>query len=1111
MTEPRVSQTGSNILATKPLTIYKASAGAGKTFRLAVEYISLLVLNLESYRNILAVTFTNKATAEMKQRILSQLYGIANGLTSSDVYLDQVQHNTHKSVEEIRVRASSALSLLIHHYNEFRVQTIDAFFQTVLRNLAHELDLTANLRVSLNDKEIESLAVDEMIQELRPGSKVLSWIGEYIQSSLDENRSWNVFKSIKDFGCNIFEEFYHTHRKELNELLDTEGFFDHFVKNMKTMLSASLASIIDPYKKMLTLLSEEGLDDPQWFSGGASSGDIMYIRKMVNIGNISQSELVKIITAPIGKKRQERIDNPDKWISSKNKKIAECNRLVELARNCLCENFRDAEENRMKQSVPYISAMLTLAHLNQLRLLRAIEKSVDAQNGAANRFLLSNTQHLLHTMIDGSDTPFIFEKIGAQLRHIMIDEFQDTSTVQWKNFKVLLDNCLAQQGSHCLIVGDVKQSIYRWRSGDWRLLNDMRKNALTEIVPIKDNRRSTLDIVNFNNVFFKTAAQQETERLTNEGIEAASQLKMAYVDVEQIPHSEEVGRVDVLLLKQEGRSRGPYEQQQLKAVAEHVCALLDAGVEPTDIAILTRTNDDILAVADLFAHDSQLQERHARLVSDEAFRLDASISIRLIITALTVVAHPDDRLATACLVKDYQTYVLQSGLLESEMLVEDNLDKYLPDSFTKDREKLANKPLLDLIDTLYDIFSLRSVEGQTAYVCAFHDLLVKYLEDHTADIDELTKYWKETLSKQKVQSDDVDGVRILTIYKSKGLENEHVIVPFCDWQLEKGNTLWCQKPHPHPFGALPVVPVNFSATMLNSVYAEDYKEEHFQNIVDNLNVLYVAFTRAKKSLYVIGMKSAPANSRSNLVESVLRKIAENEPELTTLFDDETSLTFSYGKEIFTNEEEELTDGNEEDELQQKPIEINVFSQSPTPMLIDIENFKFKPNFRQSNRSRDFLGDAQMNLRCTYIERGNILHEIFSNIRTLDDVEPIIARLTIDGIIADNERELDDLRQQVEQCLSHPEARQWFEHKWKLYNECSILVKDENKGRVVEYRPDRVMSDGKQTIIVDFKFGHPRPEYQNQVKQYVDLLHEMGEKNVKGYLWYVTGGQVEHVV
>lgn len=1122
----------------KPLTVYKASAGSGKTFRLAVEYISLLVQNPDNYRQILAVTFTNKATAEMKLRILSQLYGIAQGLDSADNYLKEVRRNVAFSNEElqgrtkddvIRNRARAALMFLTHHYSDFRVLTIDAFFQVVLRNLARELDLTPNLHLSLNNREIEEKAIEDMIDDLQEGSSVLQWIGEYIQTRLDNNHSWRVFGDIKTFGYNIFEEFYQSNSKTLNERLSANGFFEHFRDNLRTLLDASRMAIVKPYQDMLELIRAENLDDTQWYAGSAASCDLTYIKKMSELRFSKQSDLFKALTAKTGSQRAERISNPDKWVSSKYKKCTEAQHLVKLAQTNLCATMDEAEQKRQVLASTFLSAQMTLAHINELRLLRAIEQAVNSQNKNEGRFMLSNTQHLLHTMINGSDTPFIFEKIGAQLRHIMIDEFQDTSTVQWQNFKVLLDNCLAQKGSRSLIVGDVKQSIYRWRSGDWNLLNNMKDDNLTLVEPIRQNWRSSQDIVLFNNTFFRIAKNLERKALAAAGVSQANQLAVAYNDKDtpQIPQKQYKGRVEILLIKRDGITKKDgerYRKSHIDSMVAHICKLLDQGVSPNKIAILTRSNEIILNIAEQFAHEEELRKRSVRLVSDEAFKLESSLSLRIIITALHLLAHPEDLISKSALVKNYQTYVLNNGEDDSETLIglherlSETLDNHLPLSFIKEFSRLSTMPLFELVDNLYRIFSLHRLQGQTAYICAFHDKLSQYLQDHTVGIDELTQYWDDTLRLEKVQAEDVDGIRIMTVHKSKGLEFDHVIIPFCDWKLEQQGVLWCSKPHPAPFDALPIVPVDYSERMLHTVYAEDYREEHFQNIVDNLNILYVAFTRAEKSLFVIGRKDDEKNCRSVLLEAVMKEMFNG--QTTDLADEQNKYQI---KKEYLHEKEDGNNlkyvyGAEEDEVyvvQTTPNksenphkQINVFEAKPEVKNIEIESFKSNAVFRQSNLSRRFRNNEENTNQ--YIQRGCILHQIFSTIHTLDDIENALSQLTIDGIIADNDETLGQLRRDIKQSLQLPEVSDWFSHRWTLFNECSILSLDSESGRVVEHRPDRVMTDGSKTIVVDFKFGKPHPEHLKQVAVYANLLKDMGKKNVRAYLWYVTDTRVEEV-
>jgi ATP-dependent exoDNAse (exonuclease V) beta subunit len=288
----------------KALTVYKASAGSGKTFTLAVEYIRLLIENPQSYRNILAVTFTNKATEEMKLRILSQLYGIANGLDDSEDYLNMVMKTSQFSKEQIKQRAQEALTLLIHNYNYFNVETIDAFFQSVLRNLARELDLTANMKLVLNDKQTEEQAVDEMIDELVPTNPVLNWILEYIRQNMDEDRSWNIIGQIKSFGLNTLKDFYKNHQEELNNTLDQKDFFKHFSTAMRN-IKKSAEEKLQAYAKQFFDALENSGHDVSCLSNG-KSGVASYFVKL-KAGKYTTADV-------LGKRVQAGIEAPENWV-----------------------------------------------------------------------------------------------------------------------------------------------------------------------------------------------------------------------------------------------------------------------------------------------------------------------------------------------------------------------------------------------------------------------------------------------------------------------------------------------------------------------------------------------------------------------------------------------------------------------------------------------------------------------------------------------------------------------------------------------------------------------------------------------------------------------------
>ena len=1066
----------------KPLTVYKASAGSGKTFTLAVEYIKLLVQNPTSYRNILAVTFTNKATEEMKMRILSQLYGIWKGLDDSKSYTNRILTETGLPIETIKERAGIALHLLLHNYNYFRVETIDSFFQSVLRNLARELDLTANLRISLNDTQVEEQAVDQLIDSLTHTDRMLQWLLSYIMEKISDDHSWNIIGQVKQFGKTIYRDYYKANRKELSNIISQKGFMEEYTKQLKELRSTALERMKAMGNEFFDILEGESLkiEDLAYGKTGVASFFIKLQKGQFDEGIES-------------KRACDCREDPEKWYS---KKSEHAEHIYAVAASSLIPLLARAMDERPRQYKIYQSADLTLRHLSQLRLLGSIEQKVRTMNDEANRFLLSDTQQLLHDLLSDSDSPFIFEKIGTQLEHVMIDEFQDTSTVQWQNFKVLLQECMSHQHSQNLIVGDVKQSIYRWRSGDWRLLNAIDQqfpyaSETVDIQPLKVNWRSSRNIINFNNAFFQTAAQHEYEAQREEYPTGAEQLRHAYDDVAQeIPDGRDnSGYVNIRLLQADD-----YQEQTLTAIADTIRQLQQQGAALHDIAILVRSNKHIPLIAAYF--DEQLPD--IRIISDEAFRLDASVSICLLIQALHLLTHPDDQLAKATIVKLYHHSVLSDSVAEQELLIKDrDLDSLLPEAYIQHTQELLQMPLYELVERLYAIFQLERLNEQSAYLCAFYDRLNQFVQDHVADIDAFIREWEETICSKTIQSDATDGVRILSIHKSKGLEFPHVIIPYCDWRLELPDVLWC-KPTETPFDALPLAPIDYGATqMKGTIYEHDYLDEHLQNTVDNLNLLYVAFTRAEHSLYVIGQRGAK-NNRSTLIEAVLSKMKLEGSSLSGEGDEESELAFQYG-----------TPDHQTSDIKYQ-TSANVFLQPVTPKQIQLETFEGKTEFRQSNKSREFIEGDDEQQELSYIKMGSVLHEIFSTIHTTDDIEGALRQLQHDGVLYDDEVTAAKLTAMLQKRLNESRIKDWFSNRWKLFNECSILRLNE-QGVVEERRPDRVMTDGKETHVVDFKFGRPKPEYQEQVREYMQLLQQMGHPNVKGWLWYVYSNKIEEVI
>lgn len=1074
----------------RALTIYKASAGSGKTFTLSAEYIKLLIRQPYSHRTILAVTFTNKATEEMKLRILSQLYGIWKHLPDSKNYLEKIARELSASEEFVAKRSGIALRNIIHDYSYFRIETIDTFFQSILRNLARELDLTANLRVELNDYQVEHVAVDELIEELDSRDTVLQWILSYIKENIDDDKNWNVIGQIKKFGENIFRDYYKSHSDRLNKILEEPDFFKDFTGKMRRIMRQTVDEIKEIAISFTNELDVHGLEIDDFAYG--KLGVCGYFIKLGN-GEFDGSILTKRVI--------DAMDDPEKWVKKSGIDKQKHAVALDLVHNKLWNMLNETEKKRSHAWKMYKSADLTLRHMNQIRLLNYIEKKVRTLNADANRFLLSDTQTLLHALIKNTDTPFIFEKIGTQLEHVMIDEFQDTGTVQWKNFKVLLDECMSHGQNGNLIVGDVKQSIYRWRSGDWRLLNDITSQYTDSIDRIclktlNTNYRSLRNITEFNNAFFKTAARLEQSNIldeTNSNMHA-EQLRRAYSDVEQqVPASKhDNGLVRIELLPHED-----YQETSLHHLLDTIEHLIQAGIHQDKIAILVRSNATIQLIADFFTKEAP----HINIVSDEAFKLENSITVNIMVNALRLLVHPEDKLAMAFLAKSYHKHVLhKSSLTDNEILTcHDNVDKNLPKEFMDSRNHLITMPLYDIVERLYAIFQLDTMQEENAYISTFYDNLNTFIADNTADIDTFLDEWDSNIHKKTIQASEIDGVRLITIHKSKGLEFDNVLVPFCDWKMDNATTIWCT-PEEEPFSALPIVPVDYSAKqMKGTIYEKDYKDEYLQNTVDNLNLLYVAFTRASSNLFVFG-RIDNRNTRSKIIELCLPEVVNMLPGATLQGGRESSceaMTFCHGN-LFVSTNDKAN------------ISHNIFLQPVTKKNTSITTFKQIVDFRQSNQSREFTNDNEANKQDEYIKQGAILHQLFSTIRTIDDIEMAIQELDFKGVIYDCGMTVEQLRKFLNERLRTPLAIEWFSPKWQLFNECAILSYDANLHEVVGHRPDRVMTDGNRMIIVDFKFGRPKPEYRQQVKNYMTLVSDMGYQNVTGYLWFVYSNVIEEV-
>lgn len=1059
------------------LLVYKASAGSGKTFTLAVEYIKHLIKNPNAYRNILAVTFTNKATTEMKTRILEQLYGIWTNDKTSLPYLNKVKEELNMPEETIRERAGKALNLMIHDYSRFRVETIDSFFQSIMRNLARELELGAGLNIELDNITALSEAVDSMIEKLDRNSPILYWLLDYIEERIQSDKQWKVAKEIKEFGKNIFNEIYIEEGKELRLKLQDKDCIKNYIHLLKGLEKEALEQMKGFGEQFFGTLELHGLtvDDLNRKKTGIAS----YFSKLIK-GETSDN----IRNATV----EKHLESPDNWAT---KTSPNRDAVIELAKSEMIALLETSEDFRRKNNRIINSCQLSLRHINNIRLLTNIDEEVRELNHQKSRFLLADTNALLHNIIREGDSSFVFEKIGSQIRTVMIDEFQDTSRMQWANFKLLLLEGLSQ-GHNSLIVGDVKQSIYRWRNGDWGILNGLKEQI--QSFPIIENhlttnRRSEANIVLFNNEIFSASCQVLNDKYRNEQGEDCKELLDAYKDINQeISKKPGQGYVELNFLS--AKEDISYQDETLQEMASKIDLLLSQGVKLNEIAILVRKNAIIPLIATYFD-----QHTPYRIVSDEAFRLDASSCICILINALKYLVDPDNRIVKAQLAIAYQKEVLQNQL-ELNTILLDDIDSFLPSCFVEEKSHLQLMPLFELLEKLFQIFQLQSIPDQDAYIFAFFDAVNDYLLKNSSELTAFLAHWDENIRHKSIPSGVIDGIRILSIHKSKGLEFPTILIPFCDWKLEneRASYIWCS-PQESPFDTLNLLPINYGKAMNESIYHHDYIKEKIQLWVDNLNLLYVAFTRPKKNL-IVWCKEGATGTVSELLSEASKQTqclhsSHSEPQ----------------SEVHEKEDYSYVLGEICPSVESHKKEIsNRLVLQPNELHMHMESIETKFEFKQSNRSADFIRGEEEHQE-KYIREGQLLHNLFSFIHTSDDIPSAISRLRMEGIIESDLHE-KQIHKLTEWALGHPMVKEWFSGKWKLYNECAILFHKDEELQV--RRPDRVMMKEDKVVVVDFKFGNPSPAYQEQVREYINLLKEMGHKHVQGYLWYIYKNVLEEI-
>lgn len=1127
------------------LTIYKASAGSGKTYTLSSTFIAHLLGDRveNAHKHILAVTFTNKATAEMKERILQNLYTIAYDSGDGDGFFADVRKKLPKGMTDdaIRRHARSVMNALIHDYDHFHVKTIDSFFQSLLANLAHEVGLSASFKVEIDDKNILRKAVDRFLAGVREGSDELEWLMRFVSQRLEDDASWNVTSELCKLSKELLKEKYLQqrqllHRKELSAG-DAAAFPQSIDLTNDTVNNyrGRLQAIEKELRKKLAAAATEANAAIEHSVGYDS---ISHGKDWIEppIRRIADAAIPYSALDNLSPSFRKYADGNTEILKAAKRKDATACQQGETVR----EYLRRLVETFDESAYAFNSCALSLKNIYPLRLLDCIDHEVESLNRENNRFMLAKTPLLFAELAGGTDSSFIFERAGTQFFHVMIDEFQDTSPLQWQNMHHLLVENLAQ-GNSCMLVGDVKQGIYRFRGGDWNTLADFKEEGsgaekTVEIRTLKQNFRSGKEIVRFNNSVFTatpTIIDGWLSEMWGAGEEGIGQ-ELSACRIYPVPDpgndTHEVTQIDVkeggyvrieFLEKDSSKGKGgkhaknqpqtveaeagtaedtPEEKEEVEEMlAKQIERLHGTGVPYEEMAILVRSNRESTPILRHF----EANFPHIPLVSEEAFLLDASPAVQTLIHALQYISNTSDSIS--------REYVIQKAPAGKRDEILQLLEQW-------NREHYSGLPFYEIATRLIGILQLDDMPGQSPYLYCFLDTVLKYIDENPSDIKEFLRDWNESLHRTSLPSAAIKGVRILTIHKSKGLAFHSVFIPYNDWLIndpKKPERVWAT-PSAAPYDGIPLLPIDLTEKAGKSIYSDLYRQEQYNLFIENLNIMYVAFTRAKQNLLVWGTPSK--GDKTVNVAFLLREAMKKHGLLTAAPDGNGGNLYEAGqpsrRDIKTDGTPMTDYGNPETAKARHPLDYRA-----RVINMEYKVSEASPHFRQSQNARLFIEmeqgldtagtDAKDGVqRENFRQTGILLHQLMSTIETLDDVPGQIAAFVREGRIPPGQQ-AESLQRLIHNRIQHPTARKWFDGTWTLYREATLIFRDD-AGRTVSKRPDRVMKRDGETVVVDFKFGRPKPEYSEQIRHYASLLRRQGNHSVKAYIWYLYSGDIDEV-
>ncbi len=1013
----------------------------------------------------------------MKDRVLAYLRAFADHNASDWPDAERLANELKKELglddQAFRQNSNELLSLILHQYDQFSISTIDAFFQRVIRAFTRESGLIGDYRLEVDQKAVLEEVINNLIDELVENKELTRWVVEFARESLESDKTWDVRARLAEFAEEIFKDEFKLIEEEVSRHTEKPEFFSHLRDDLWKIKNQFLKSVSVPANEIQQLFLEHGWDQSD-FKWGAGSGIKNYLAQFGNGKTLRKFK-------EIGKHMGEDFLFTKNW---PGKNPVGAAKILEMAEREFIPRIKTINNLYATEYPKALTAEVAMDKLYVFGLLADIAHKLQDYKRENNVMLLADAPKFLNKIIGDTDTPFVYEKVGSFYRNYLIDEFQDTSGFQWKNFLPLLTNSL-DQGYESMVVGDVKQAIYRWRGGDLNLLEQKLEEDIgpdrIEVKELDQNFRSAKDIVLFNNAVFAGVADLVAKEI------GSAVPPTVYRDVEQAAPIEMPGFVKVDFIQ--GDEEDSWKAFSKNQIAKNLEYLQSRGVPARDIAILVRRNlegQEIAAWLLEYKHSPEAVKGISyEVVSNESLRIDGAATVNLLLGALRHLVNPDNAIARAQLSYEYSR-LHHPTRTQSEVFDVTNqvfFESQLPDAFTREKLSLRKLPLFELTETLIGIFELGKEKGELAYLQAFQDLVLDFYSRERNDLAAFLEWWEDNKDGEKTSiklSGEVDAVKILSIHKAKGLQFKYVLIPLCSWSVDHDGfnapILWVTADQ-EPYAGVGPMPVKYSPTLDKTYFQEAYQEEKIKSFLDNLNLMYVALTRAEKGM-IITASHPKSMGHKGTVASWLYQAIRASDDLGAYWNEAT-------QELTCGQ---LPEKREESVIKAFPLELSSY---PTSRWRD------KLVIRQSG---NIFFEGMNPATRERINYGIYLHAVLSRIKTSEDINAVLDRLVQEGLMTSGERA--GLEMQLNDLLSNPVVRGWFQKEWDVRTEVPILLPGGSANRI-----DRLMLQGEKAVVVDFKTGEKSKADQKQVLEYIDILKQMNFTDVEGYLLYTRDSEV----